>query len=381
MSMTVPAFSLDYFSSLEAAWSVFKPEMPFSPGFSNLPTPLATFGSFHSSNGPWGSDTTEVIHEGAISTAIAPSALPSHGSHVSLPDNNAETPPASQARRSSTSVSNSITASFARPFAFLASTSPTSLHKEQPVLSTSAPTASAITWGRDVVLNENEVSQSNSFRAADIFEDDDDDPEEDVSTTELFTVAVSLKNQNMVDDEGCVSIPLLHNIDARKLRAYRGAYGHLLNIWNLPIARCEVLKFNGLSNYSDSAYRDPLQSPVELGWDSHQAKPEASTDWPGLGYTPCCVTCGDSLARSSLEPFSKEQCGSCRSTRVHVPCSVCNEAVRGLYKTCANCGHIAHFACLEQWLAENGNVDVECEAGCGCFCSDYAEADLNFSMG
>lgn len=71
MSMEAPAFSLDYFSCPDAAWSLFKSNMStlsmpahskhatptYEFGWHRLSKNLDTYGSHGSSNGPWGSDT------------------------------------------------------------------------------------------------------------------------------------------------------------------------------------------------------------------------------------------------------------------------------------------------------------------------------------
>ena len=191
----------------------------------------------------------------------------------------------------------------------------------------------------------------------------------------LLVVDVLLKNQNLSADGAKESTPLLNGIGLEKVRAYRSAYAHLLNIWDMPVARCEILKHDSVRTHTDLEMPRYRQAPGAL--DEHLLKSDtpAESGMTGLEFIVRCPTCGKLAQRRFVATVAEWQCDFCRRTRLRVPCSICNDAVNGLYKGCANCGHIAHFDCLEQWLAENGFVDVECETGCGCFCSEHPVMD------
>jgi hypothetical protein len=89
MSMEAPAFSLDYFASPDAAWSMFTSSVSgvSTPAHSKYATPnyefgwhrlskgVDTYGSHGSSNGPWGSDQPSEpgkfsIYEAGISSVV-----------------------------------------------------------------------------------------------------------------------------------------------------------------------------------------------------------------------------------------------------------------------------------------------------------------------
>lgn len=46
-------------------------------------------------------------------------------------------------------------------------------------------------------------------------------------------------------------------------------------------------------------------------------------------------------------------------------CSICWIKVSGRFYLCPACGHVAHFACMDEGL---GHEEGECVVGCGCGC-------------
>lgn len=370
--MKTTALPVDYFASLEAAWS----KLNLDAAQSSIKKPVVLGPTLLANPASSKSHNTEIAPDDFFAVVGNVFALTSRVSRSSLPDINTEMQPPDQERRSSTSFGSSITASFTRSFTLLASTSPTDRIKEQPLLSSSAPTTTAITWGRDVILNANERIRPNSFLTNDLTGDDDSITEMDADE-DVLVVDVLLKDQNLLAGGVRESTLLLSGIAPEKLRAYRSAYAHLLNIWDMPVARCELLKYGSSTTYAGSEMPRTLQAPLGLDRSLLEPDTKAESGLAGLEFVIRCPTCGKLAQRNSVGALAKWQCGFCKRTRLRVPCSICNEAVDGLYKGCANCGHIAHFDCLEQWLAENGYLDVECETGCGCFCSEHPMLDLN----
>ena len=147
----------------------------------------------------------------------------------------------------------------------------------------------------------------------------------------------------------------------------------------MPVARCEILKYNSVTTHAGFQMPHYHQLGVEPNLPESDTKHESES--AGLEFIVRCPMCGKLAQQKFVATLARWQCDFCMRTRLRVPCSICNEAVDSLYKGCANCGHIAHFDCLEQWLAENGFVDVECETGCGCFCSEHPVMDVNFASG
>ncbi|KAF1916851.1 hypothetical protein BDU57DRAFT_449827 [Ampelomyces quisqualis] len=307
MSMEAPAFSLDYFPSADAAWSLFKPtiSIPSTPAHSRYATPVGdlgaqrlakyvgVYGSHGSSNGPWGSDTVPSDPVTPYSTGHTPPLL-SRTSAVKSAHTTSHTPCSTSPEQSHTTLKKSSTANFAiavaalsRPFAnAMSSSPPVKSHTED--LSTSAPTT-GVTWGtttfygsddfdrRGVAPSRGKHSKHASFSQADggnltdMYESDSDyeriEEEEDYANegateyTRPITpgdgdgsdgqgaIKVKLKNQDQFDDEACVSRPLLDMSKGWLYRAWREQYAEMLGCWGLVSARAEVVKFNGLVSY------------------------------------------------------------------------------------------------------------------------------------
>jgi hypothetical protein len=299
MSMEAPAFSLDYFSSADAAWSLFRPtvSVPSTPAHSRFAAPanefgwhritkgLDTYGSHGSSNGPWGSDTVPSEPVTPYSTGNTPpnlSRAPTGRSTASA------TPFSTSPEQSSHVLKKASTANFAsafatlsRPFANAISSSPPVKSRNEADISTSAPT-SGVTWGTTTFYNggdaEREITTpraKNGKRASfghadqlnviDYYPDSDSDYDDSLppfdavseyaapltpgSGDEHSNIRVTLKNQNQFDDEACVSAPLLDMSKEWLYRAWRDQYAEMLGSWGLVSQRAEILKFDGLTSY------------------------------------------------------------------------------------------------------------------------------------
>ncbi|KAH9875196.1 hypothetical protein J1614_004686 [Plenodomus biglobosus] len=304
MAMEAPAFSLDYFSSADAAWSLFRPtiSVPSTPAHSRLATPanefgwhrlsrnVDTYGSHGSSNGPWGSDTVSSEPITPYSTGNTPPAL-SRASTMRSAQIAGHTPYSTSPEQSHGGLKRSSTANFAsavaalsRPFANAMSSSPP-VKARMEDLSTSAPT-SGVTWGTTTFYGSETQDRNNlaparsnhgkraSFGQAEqvnvnyIYDSDSDYEKvnEDGDTVyegaseytgpgtprgenAVSSIKVTLKNQDQFDDEACVSKPLLDMSKDWLYRAWREQYAEMLSCWGLINERAEVLKFNGLVPY------------------------------------------------------------------------------------------------------------------------------------
>ncbi|KAH9865020.1 hypothetical protein IAQ61_008966 [Plenodomus lingam] len=303
MSMEAPAFSLDYFSSADAAWSLFRPtiSVPSTPAHSRLTTPanefgwhrlsrnVDTYGSHGSSNGPWGSDTVNSEPITPYSTGNTPPAL-SRVSTMRSAQTAGHTPYSTSPEQSHSGLKRSSATNFAsavaalsRPFANAMSSSPP-VKARMEDLSTSAPTG-GVTWGTTTFYGSETHDRSSlaparskhgkraSFGQAeqvnvDYIYDSDSDYEgvnNDGNTFEkaseyvapgtprrentVSSIKVTLKNQDQFDDEACVSRPLLDMTKDWLYRAWREQYADMLSCWGLINERAEVLKFNGLVSY------------------------------------------------------------------------------------------------------------------------------------
>jgi len=293
MSMEAPAFSLDYFASTDAAWSLFKSTIsnPSTPAHSRYATPTYefgwhrlsrhadTFGSHGSSNGLWGSDIVPSEPVTPYSPKNTPPILSRTPTFRST--NTAHTPYSTSPEQSQNSSKKLSSTGFSSALAtlgksFMSSSPPVKSRTED--LSTSAPT-SGVTWGTTTFYDGG--SQGNfaaprakhgkraSFGQMDRVPDSvsDSDSEYDtvaVDVTSEYTapissktdgedkstrIKVTLKNQDQFDDEASVSAPLLDMSKEWLYRAWREQYAEMLGCWGLISQRAEVLKFNGLISY------------------------------------------------------------------------------------------------------------------------------------
>jgi hypothetical protein len=308
MSMTAPAFSLDYFASPEIAWSLFNPtiSIPSTPSHSRFATPvnefgwqkiakdLDSYGSHSSSNGPLGSDMIASDPITTYSTGNTPPVL-SRASTMRNAHTTNHTPYSTSPEQTHSNIKRASTANFAsavaalsRPFANAMSASPP-VRSRTDDLSTSAPTT-GVTWGTTTFYGSDSQDRSNlapvrvrhhkhaSFAEAErvnmdnLIDSDDEDErlpdsgtydgasEHRSSVTRLDgdggdaggRIRVTVKNQDQFDDESCVSRPLLDMSKDWLYRAWREQYAEMLSGWGLVSTRAEVLKFNGLVSYFPS---------------------------------------------------------------------------------------------------------------------------------
>ncbi|KAF1962755.1 hypothetical protein CC80DRAFT_521753 [Byssothecium circinans] len=300
MSMEAPAFSLDYFPSDEAAWSLFKPNIsvPTTPAHSRYATPvnefgwhrlsrnLDTYGSHGSSNGPWGSDTIPSEPATPYSTGNTPPNVSRATTFKSATATN--TPYGTSPEQSQTTLGKKMAPTgFSNALAtfgknLMSSSPPVKSRTED--LSTSAP-ASGVTWGTTTFYSSGSQERNTgppprskyakrpSFGQTDrvnVDHNSDSDSEYEALLADGSTehtaplnikvgdagepspIKVTLKNQDKFDDEACVSAPLLDMSKEWLYRAWRQQYAEMLGCWSLVSKRAEILKFNGLVSYFPS---------------------------------------------------------------------------------------------------------------------------------
>jgi hypothetical protein len=421
--MKSPAFSLDYFASQEAAWSLYRPLVSIPPTSGNSQTPLGTYGSTGSSNGPWSSDHLSSDPNFPYSTGNTPPKLSRSNTVKSTTTQSASSSPEytyRNARTSGSSLANAFAGTLSRPFASFSSSSPPTHGKSpdnaQAELSTSAPTNGGVTWGVNTIYGpdtsgaqsprshrlstvsegyhvENEPSNySQSHYTTDSEYDMTDGfamPTARVSFPYMEIepeVKVSLKNQDRFDDEACVSIPLLEPNITWKHRAYRNAYANLLFAWNLWLFRCEIQRFNGLPSYwmndeseehvpPKNTHNGPVFKTKNI---FRQGKELQESDATGLEVGIRCIYCGRTHFKrecrgAQIDPGENNKCDHCTKATKAIACSICWCPISGLFKFCANCGHISHASCAAEWFnSETRNSRQLCESGCGCDCASHA---------
>ncbi|KAJ9603786.1 hypothetical protein H2200_011972 [Cladophialophora chaetospira] len=179
-----------------------------------------------------------------------------------------------------------------------------------------------------------------------------------------------LLHQDQFDLDGYPSTPLFDSALAAKCRLYRESYAHLLDVWQLPVQRAEMLKFNSVAT-DDSASslqqrsstaqqpRSPLERPRRKTLTS-----ASRSNSPGLSIRQCCRSCGEALA-----PIEKNgvpigwHCVTCsciaansdtkaivNKVSKHSACAICNTSIKGLAVPCLQCGHMTCYECAQGWF-------------------------------
>ncbi len=214
-----------------------------------------------------------------------------------------------------------------------------------------------------------------------------------------------MENQKAFDDEGCMSTPLLDTSRHTLYASYRKSYAQLLYFWKCPLARLEVLKFNGLKDYFNeidipdnkslaasimsnetrhaSQVGSPPSPPLILG-KKDSLIPIQSLAEQGLDVTGYCLK-----HESRLEPLPNNtlggatgRCDRCKFTQRQLRCTICAQPLTANFIPCLSCGCATHSACLsEHHSSGNTNCPGGCDCDCGLKASEGAVESWEVMMG
>ncbi|KAJ4369051.1 hypothetical protein N0V83_006134 [Neocucurbitaria cava] len=224
MSMEAPAFSLDYFSSADAAWSLFRPtiSIPSTPSYSRFATPvnefgwqrlaknLDTYGSHGSSNGPWGERHRQLRARHTLLDWKYATSVPSVNIQDLAPSRS------KHGKRASFGQAEHIDVDY--------------IYDSDS--------------DYDRLNDDGGITYDGASEYAVPGTPRDNDDQDGAAS-----IKVTLKNQDLFDDEACVSRPLLDMSKDWLHRAWREQYADMLGCWDLVSERAEILKFNGLVSY------------------------------------------------------------------------------------------------------------------------------------
>lgn len=215
---------------------------------------------------------------------------------------------------------------------------------------------------------------------------DDDARKEDLTTLVPTNVAIILEDQSIFDDDGWMSRPLLDPKLSDLHINYRYAYAELLQMWEQPLARLEVLKFNILKEDASSSGLEDSQfsangkiilpgksSPLAMGKQDNLQALLASGR--GLDIIGLCR-----VHETQLEPLQYTSsdlkvggavgtCDRCQQRQDKLICVYCTEPVDALFPACLACGCASHEDCLGEWHAAG---EMYCPAGDECNCVEEA---------
>ncbi|EXJ83824.1 hypothetical protein A1O1_07451 [Capronia coronata CBS 617.96] len=224
-------------------------------------------------------------------------------------------------------------------------------------------------------------------------------------------IKTHLFNQDKFDLDGYPLSPLLDPILERRCSGYRASYASLLDVWDLPIQRAEMLKFDGLLSEQASATNQlngtsPMQQSASASAGPHLERPvrrktlTSATRGPSPGLTirRCCRNCGDPLVPKEKNRVRigwrcvNPACSAPSKISERSSCAVCNTSINGLAVPCLQCGHMTCYDCAQGWfgthriqrastaesrrssqqeqsrVSEDEDEHNTCPTGCGCPC-------------
>lgn len=273
-------------------------------------------------------------------------------------------------RTSIPSATSSFAASvLARPFQ-LASSPPVRNRTSGEDLSSSIPSQTGVNWSKSKPFTRSDATIRRSFMSQGFGDEYDGSiTEDDESLPPQSRVKISLKNQDMFDDEGCPRVAFLDPHQSIKFAVYRAVYANMLGAWGLQMQRNEIDKLDGLlSNIltrTESRDRDS-QSTLTLG---EVEEDKEMLDSLGPQVVRCCMSCGE--VENQERRGADRKCVKCGGKSRLLSCTICYQPIAGLYKVCLACGHSAHISCLAILLESlNEDEKPECEAACGCACAE-----------
>ncbi|KAL5598928.1 hypothetical protein BROUX41_003753 [Berkeleyomyces rouxiae] len=456
LAYQAPGFSLQFFQSTEAFWRSKFSSRNTSSRTTPLPalTPVQISGSQMSVDDLTGfpsdphSQVQSQIHSQAPSRPHSVGGTPptrtsrdykEHGTMVS--ESGQLEPPPSQAQSQAPSLSASPNtrsfwkqASFGahipRAIATAMSSSPPNMRKKASPAdpgsnnNSNSNSNTNVTWGNTTIMGESGSSGALgsggalASRAANATSDDESKRSEFRMQIPVG-VEMMLEDQSIFDDDGvCTSVPLLGPSQSHLYATYRYSYAELLQVWQLPLQRLEILKFNLMwghekrspitgsldvaASFQDSfatpttnnnVKSPPISAPtsvpksssipalassVLLGRKADMQPADAGQR--GLDVTGICR-----IHEQQLEPLNYSLgktglkliggavgiCPRCQETQRQLRCVYCLEPLDAQYTPCLACGCAAHDACLAEWHAAGEEL---CPTGDECNCTEEASS-------
>lgn len=392
LPMKAPSFSLDYFPTDATAWNLYgngrshTNSAVTTPG--TLHTPVHFAGSPASDDAAWNGDPDS----NSYSCGETP---PAHNRSMTGDTEGNSTvsksPTSKMVQRVNSGLASAFTANLPRSFTRTHSSSPPSQGRKKPspaevILNSLAPSVSNTAWGSSNPMNDSSGGRTSLS--------DDEYRRDDPLPLVPFDVNVIVENQTLFDDDGWLTTALLEPSRASILANYRYAYAEMLQMWDQPLARLEIMKFNVLEENvplraMESSYGDNFSIPE--GGSSTTIHPRTGSSSIVMGkkdQLQALVMSGRGLDVTGvcrvheiqLEParYIKSGvniggavgiCDRCHFTQDQLRCVYCLEPIDALYPPCLSCGCASHEKCLEEWHAAG---ETMCPAGDECNCVEEA---------
>ncbi|KAI0395561.1 hypothetical protein F5Y17DRAFT_422796 [Xylariaceae sp. FL0594] len=397
LPMKAPSFSLDYFPPDISLWysshAHYKSQANSALSTpKTLHTPLHIIGSYGSEEF-WPGEPESTSY--SCGETPPTRTLKEHPSEVDATQSLSTSPSNRLLHRANTALSSGL-ASIQRPFASAVSSSPPGRKRVSPgetFLHNLTP--SNITWGGSTTIgpsSEPSMTARNSMS-------DDDYKRDESSTLVCYGISAQMEDQTVFDDDGWLAVPFLEPSRNATYTSYRYAYAEMLQMWRLPLARLEVMKFNVLKDNPSTAHTTLFGSAGTEGFYSsyHTTENASSATATHMHHNvryPIAVGKREQLQaliasnrgidirglcrlhEIHLDPIRSSEshatvgggvgtCERCKRTQKQMLCVYCREPIDALYPPCLACGCTSHDACLAEWHAAG---ETKCPAGDECDC-------------
>ncbi len=188
-----------------------------------------------------------------------------------------------------------------------------------------------------------------------------------------------LVHQDQFDLDGYPSSPLFDPMLETKCRMYRASYADLLDVWQLPIQRAEMLKFDGVTAAdmaSGLQHRSSTAHQPKTGLERPRRKTLTSmsrSTSPGLTIARCCRSCGEALAAiekngvpigwhcviPSCVALNPGTIAIVNKVSKRSACAICNTSIKGLAVPCLQCGHMTCYECAQGWFGADRVKEID----------------------
>ena len=272
-----------------------------------------------------------------------------------------------QLHRSTSNLASTF-ASLSRPFSLSASASsspPIAFNRKRtsPVESYGGPGSQSVTWGATSIFGKSlsSMDESKSIDTPSELRISESSPLKKAADKNI-EIKVSLKNQDQFHNEGYSSISFLESNDEWRYQASIAAYAGILSIWNLPLARAEILKYNTRT-----------MNKTELS-------PKGSHDHGSV------LSIGKRTTTTSLAHLNhgnlelKRRSDDYRDSKLPVICILCELLAQGRGSSCLSCGHFLHSACRTLLLSDPEVGNGMCISGCDCYCNEQIHVIVDWPV-
>ncbi|KAI1825032.1 WD repeat-containing protein [Xylaria intraflava] len=404
LPMKAPSFSLDYFPPDASLW--YNPHTNYNTNYksqvnSGISTPKILHTPIHI-HGSYGSEELWVGEPESTSFSCGetpPSRTPKDYLSEGDPTQSLSTSPDNRLlRRANTALTSSL-ASIQRPFASISSTSPPGRKRISPgetFLTNFTP--SNIAWGSSTMGPTSEPHAMARHLLS-----DDEYRRDEAPSLVCYGISTEMEDQTIFDDDGWLVVPFLEPSRSAVYAGYRYSYAEMLQMWEQPLVRLEIMKFNVLKDSPTTAHSELFRSAGTEGfYSSYHSTENLSSISHAHPATHSLIAVGkkeqlQALIASGrgidirgicrvheihLDPIRSTQdhatvgggvgtCERCKHTQTQLLCVLCREPIDALYPPCLACGCAIHDACLAEWHAAN---ETECPAGDECECADEASS-------